>query len=308
MALTMSWGLIPDPKGDRLIVTRILIALLSFATLGFGQAHGEPVIWRLSDADTEIYLFGTIHVLPDGVNWRTEQIDAAINAADVIYLETPVDEETMAAFMPQVMEWATLPEGESLLAMLPEEGATRLRDIAKAANYPIDAIDQYQPWFVSLMIANFGFAASGQTAENGVETGLVESATFGNTRAELAYLETPEDQIRPMAELPRNVQLRMLMDALVPEVRNRPTANITELWLSGDQRQIETAVNGAIRDLAPALYDVVLVRRNLNWTGQIEDLLHQDGVFLIAAGAAHFPGPDGVVTMLRNRGHYVEGP
>ena len=100
----------------------------------------------------------------------------------------------------------------------------------------------------------------------------------------------------------------MLMDALMPQIREAPRPDLMELWLSGDQVEIEQAVNGAIRDLAPALYDVVLVRRNLNWTIQIEDMLEQDGVFLIAAGAAHFPGPDGVVTMLRNRGHVVEGP
>tara|TARA_R110002072_G_scaffold2231_1_gene18350 strand:- start:4015 stop:4848 length:834 start_codon:yes stop_codon:yes gene_type:complete len=276
--------------------------------LGTAPALAEPALWRLADDDTEIWMFGTMHVLPAGVDWRTERLNAAIDDADVIYLETPVDDETIAAFMPSVLEWATLPEDESLSAMLPPEGVERLRNIAKAANYPFDALDRYEPWFVSLMIANFGFAASGQTADHGVETGLLETLTQGNSDADLAFLETPEAQIRPMAELPRNVQVSMLMDALMPQIREAPRPDLMELWLSGDQVEIEQAVNGAIRDLAPALYDVVLVRRNLNWTIQIEDMLEQDGVFLIAAGAAHFPGPDGVVTMLRNRGHVVEGP
>lgn len=289
-------------------VKRVLAAAATLLCLGGASAHAEPVIWRLSDADTEIYLFGTIHVLPAGVEWRTDEIDSAIRAADVIYLETPVDDATLADFMPRVMEWATLPPGQSLSAMLPPEGEARLRDIAVSANYPYEALDRFRPWFVSLMIANFSFAARGETADHGVETTLMEALRFGNTDAELAFLETPEDQIRPMSELPDNVQVAMLMDALLPQVRERPSANITELWLAGDQDEIEQAVNGAIRDLAPALYDVVLVRRNLNWAIQIEDMLDEEGVFLIAAGAAHFPGPDGVVTMLRNRGHVIEGP
>lgn len=303
------WGLIPG-KGERIVfdVKRVLAVLVLVSSLFGVPALAQPALWHLSDADTDIYLFGTIHVLPAGVDWRTDEIDAAIRAADVIYLETPVDDESMAEFMPRVMEWAALPEGQSLSAMLPPEGAARLRDVAKSANYPVEALDRLRPWFVSLMIANFSFAATGQTAEHGVETGLMQALDLGDTQAELAFLETPEQQIRPMSELPDTVQVAMLMDALMPQVRDRPSPDITTLWLEGDQEEIEEAVNGAIRDLAPALYDVILVRRNLNWTIQIEDLLDQEGVFLIAAGAAHFPGPDGVVSMLRNRGHSVSGP
>src|ERR1700709_809468 len=38
-------------------------------------AGGHPAMWKLSDRDTTIYLFGTFHLLPQGQNWRTPAFD-----------------------------------------------------------------------------------------------------------------------------------------------------------------------------------------------------------------------------------------
>ena len=37
----------------------------------------RPAIWLVADADTRIYLFGTIHVLPPGLQWRSPTFSTA---------------------------------------------------------------------------------------------------------------------------------------------------------------------------------------------------------------------------------------
>src|SRR6185369_1001930 len=61
-------------------LTAALAALLSATILPAATPVREarPALWKLADADTTIYLFGTIHALPDGVEWRGRRIDAAL--------------------------------------------------------------------------------------------------------------------------------------------------------------------------------------------------------------------------------------
>src|SRR5690606_5646768 len=44
----------------------------------------DPAIWLIEDEDTRIYLFGTVHVLPEGFRWRSPRLDAIVEEADAL--------------------------------------------------------------------------------------------------------------------------------------------------------------------------------------------------------------------------------
>src|SRR5437870_6571032 len=58
------------------------------------QSEPRPAIWLLSDADTRIYLFGTVHVLHPGLRWRSATFDRIARDAQELVLE--LDEAQMA--------------------------------------------------------------------------------------------------------------------------------------------------------------------------------------------------------------------
>src|SRR5512138_1544739 len=39
----------------------------------------HPALWAVADADTTVYLFGTIHLLPEKYQWRTPAFDRAVD-------------------------------------------------------------------------------------------------------------------------------------------------------------------------------------------------------------------------------------
>src|SRR4051812_44835850 len=85
---------------------RIRAGLLAFiAVLGAlaapTLASAAPAMWRVRDGDSEIYLFGTMHVLPPGLKWRTRLYDAAYARADAVWFETDMraSPATLSALM-----------------------------------------------------------------------------------------------------------------------------------------------------------------------------------------------------------------
>ena len=50
-----------------------------------GEPH--PAIWLLADADTRIYLFGTVHVLHPDLRWRSTTFNRIAGEAQELVLE-----------------------------------------------------------------------------------------------------------------------------------------------------------------------------------------------------------------------------
>jgi len=123
------------------------------------------------------------------------------------------------------------------------------------------------------------------------------------------YLETPESQIRTLADLPVAAQVRFLTST-VQEIADG-AAKVDEMdaaWAAGDSKKLEQLLTKDISDAGPDVYAAVLTRRNAHWTGQIDEMMRGKGKIFIAVGAAHLVGKDGVPAMLRARGYVVEGP
>src|SRR4249919_3394238 len=67
---------------------RRLAAISAIAVTACGTAPAaepkaaSPAMWRVADEDTTIYLFGTIHLLPKGTQWRSPAFDKAAAGSD----------------------------------------------------------------------------------------------------------------------------------------------------------------------------------------------------------------------------------
>jgi uncharacterized protein YbaP (TraB family) len=60
-----------------------------------------------------------------------------------------------------------------------------------------------------------------------------------------------------------------------------------------------------VRDLRkryPELYARILADRNRAWVAPVGERLKQDAPALVIVGAAHLPGPDGLLALLREQG------
>ena len=105
---------------------KTLALALAALSVACSTAQARPPIWIVRDADSEIVLFGSIHVLPPGLDWKPPPLARALTAADDLWFELPIDPATEA-------ETARLAAAvREVLAEAIAAGGSTLRDYAAA--------------------------------------------------------------------------------------------------------------------------------------------------------------------------------
>ncbi len=285
-------------KIEKKEITQSTPVVLRDAPLAKGEG---PALWKTGDEDTTVYLFGTVHVLPPSLKWRTEEFETAFSRSDVVYFEADVSGED-ASLARAVAKLGFMPVGEDLFSLLNSNDGDALRAAAAKLNFPPAAVAKMQPWFAAMMIVMQSIMAEGQDPESGVEKVLVPEALAA--QKELRYFETAEQQLTFMANLDTEVQVNLLMETVrqIDEI-GRSIIEMDNAWVVGDTKKLAEIVMADPSMGSKELMDVMLIKRNANWTVEINKLIEKEkGVFFVAVGAAHLVGDDSVLQMLKDGG------
>lgn len=267
------------------------------------RAEGTgPALWVVRDADSTLYLFGTIHLLRPDTVWRSERVDRAFDSASQLILEV-VNPQDRSALMALVRGHGMSPD-RPLSSLLTAAELTTLDTAARTIGSSAAEMDPMRPWLVGVTIQSASIVRAGYAADSGVEPILTARAEAAGMT--ISGFETPDDQIRMLAGFEEEGQLTYLRRSL-DQFGNAQTEldTLVDAWAKGDVATIETVGVGPLRD-TPVLYDAILVRRNTNWADQIQTLLEGSGTVFIAVGALHLTGDDSVQMILRSRGVVVE--
>jgi len=268
------------------------------------QAAARPALWEVSDPDTTIYLFGTIHLLPPNYSWRTPTLDNAIARSDSLYVETIVDPSHPEGIRNAL---AVLDRSQGLPPIADRVAPARrplLENAISKSGLPQSAFDKMETWAAAFRLLGVQFAQIGLQGEAGVEQTLKDN--FAARGKPIGELETNAQQLGFFDVLPENAQRALLEGSIEPpHAAGKEFAEMIRGWASGDVDAIARTFN---RDLAdsPALRDTLLRQRNANWSQWIERKLQQPGTVMIAVGAGHLAGPDSVISLLKRQGYRVK--
>ncbi|MCS6627415.1 TraB/GumN family protein [Roseibacterium beibuensis] len=267
-------------------------------------AEGDgPALWVIKDADSTLYLFGTVHLLRPTTGWGTQRIDAAFDSADKLVLEIS-NPDDQAALVPLVMQHGMSP-ATPLSSLLTAEEVAALDEAAKTIGLSAAQMDPFRPWFAALTLSLAPLQKAGYDPTSGVE--LILKARAEAAGKPISGFETVDEQIRILAGFPEDVQLAFLRSTLeAVEDASVELDRLVEAWAAGDVEAIEALGVDQMREASDEIYQALLVRRNTNWAGQIQTMLEGSGTAFIAVGAAHLAGDDSVQEILEQRGVEVE--
>ena len=262
----------------------------------------RPALWQVSDADTTIYLFGTIHLLPANYQWRTAKFDRALASSQELVVETIVDEKDPTKLMTALTSLAfNTPNLPPLVSRVVPAKRAALTEAVKKSGMPMQALDRMETWAAAFILLGNKFREIGLSG--GVE-GVLRN-DFSRKGKRVGQLESNVEQLGFFDKLPEAAQ-RALLEGAIEETddMNSYFGGMLRSWSRGDVRGVAQTFD---RDLSvsPELQNSLIKQRNANWSRWIEQRMGRPGAVMVAVGAGHLAGKDSVLELLQRGGYKV---
>jgi uncharacterized protein YbaP (TraB family) len=281
----------------------LLLTGLALTSCGEKPLPANPALWRINGPHGQRgWLFGTIHMLPRPLDWRTPKVDAALAGSDRLVVEiAALDDDAATARVFDHL--AHRPGQPPLSARVGPAERPALAALLRQAGMNDTQFANVQTWAAALMLAQAAESHGDSPAQAkwGIDRALLRE-TAGKPVAEL---EGAQRQLSLFAGLPERDQ-RALLVAVVTGAASTPaeTRKLAEEWRSGNISSLARETHeGMLAE--PQLRDVLYVQRNRDWAGAIASELAAGQHPFVAVGAAHMAGGDGLPALLTARGFTV---
>lgn len=299
-------GKVSGVKLKSLFAVAVAPLALLFSPLAFGQAApaaapavqarpADPALWVVRDADTTIYLFGTVHVLKPGLGWFDSAVKAAFDKSDTLVLE--LIEPEPAAMQALLVKTALAPAGSKPVAdQLPADKRDAYLKAMADLGVPPAAFDALQPWVAGITLSVAGLPKLGYDPASGAEKVLTLAAR--DAGKPVIGLETAEQQLGYFSGMPPALQLAFLGSVVddYPKL-GAELGKMVDQWAAGDPEALGATMNEGMRT-TPELAKILLTDRNARWAKWIEARLQTPGTVFLAVGAGHLAGADSVQAFL----------
>lgn len=288
-----------------LIVPALLTLALTLAgcsNASGGEAAGpppSPLLYEIARADgtVEGWMVGTIHALPPDTRWRTPAIDQVVEKADLLVVEIgkAKGRDQGPAIYSSLAQSPGLPPLDQRLPpdLRPQLAALMARGGVDVSDFAAD-----ETWAAAIALARID--ATGDTA-HGVDRALIADFAARPVRE----LEGLRGQLSIFDRLSEGDQRGMLAAVVRESERGRKDPErLQRAWLAGDAATIEQSTHEGLL-AEPGLREALLVGRNRAWIAVLAPMLDRPPRPLIAVGAAHLVGPDGLVALFEAQGYSV---
>lgn len=279
------------------------------------QREPRPALWLLSDADTRIYLFGTVHVLHPGLRWRSAALNRAVREAQELVLE--LDDAEMANSGPEVMGPMQLGKTVPVLQRVTPERRAALARLLADLQIPEGSLDGLETWAVAVILGVGQMAREYTGAGDGAGEGAPDLATaaaalpgveevltaeFSANGRPITGVESAADQIGAFRGMSLPVQQAMLDETVDAYARGDEAGDPEETdWINGNL----DGIAAEMESLPPELFEALVTRRNRHFADWLAARLERPGTVLFAVGAGHLAGRVSVQSMLESRGFVV---
>lgn len=289
--VTMHWG--------RRSTAALLSVLLAACGTPEPETQARPAMWLVADDDTKIYLLGSMHALPASTDWNHGKVGAVITASDELVMELSPDELAKAGTVFQALAPRSAP-----LAMdrrLPADALAGYRALeASGGDFGGDALDD---WAVMVLMGQRVAQNAALDPGNGVESRL--TAQFRADGKPIGGLETARTQLTLFETLDPATQRALLTNAAKgAKDARQEVGKLTAAWARGDVAALERVINEDV-DAVPAARRAIITDRNHSWMLWTKARMDRPGTVLMAVGAGHLVGADGLPALLKADGYTV---
>lgn len=293
------------------MIRKLCAAVAALALVGCASAPAEPdfppnpALYVARDADSTMYLFGTLHLRRPGTPWGGARAQAGLAEAAEVWTELDISPESDAQTQTLALRYGMAEPDRPLSSYFSAEENARIAATGERLGLPMAMLDRMQPWMAGITLSLMPMIQAGYDPASGADR-QIDAFADANGKTGRSF-ETPEQQIRMLASFSPDVQRQMVLEALDEiEAGGSLIEGMAVAWETGDLVTLERMVVSDMRRDYPEFYTKLLVDRNNAWVEVLDREMQGEGVDFVAVGAGHMLGEHGVIGQLRERGYTVE--
>lgn len=288
----------------------ILLVLISLSL-----ASNAQLLWKVTGRDTckPSYLFGTIHLETSKYIDSIPGLRDAIASVDAVYGEIQMDSLTDNNVRMRALNNLIAPPDSTIdklltkeeyqlvdsvvnsyfMGMITLETLSNLKPVALSSQLSVMQMKKYFPEQLGIIdVIDVGVQAAGR--ELGKRIG---------------GLETIEMQINMLYGTPLDVQAQELVNfcRMDNDIINY-SKELCDAYHAQDLETLEKLFlleGEGVDEMANEIIEKLAYERNRRWMNTITEIIPREGL-LLAVGAGHLVGKDGLIELLRRDGYTVE--
>jgi uncharacterized protein YbaP (TraB family) len=284
-------------------ILRFCAVSVCMAVLSISPAIADASVWSVRSGDNVIYLGGTVHLLRPGDYPLPDEFEEAYQASSELYFETDIAAMSDLSVQAQMLQQLTYSDDRSLRTVLSDEAYTALSAYTQTAGLPIVMLEKFKPGLLISTLQILVFQSMGFTPQ-GVDA-FFHTRAVADGKAE-GQLETVQEQIGFIAAMGEGNESEFILLSLKDLTE---TGNVIDgmigAWRSGDAQGLSELFVEDMKVEAPALYDTLLLERNLKWIPRINRMLQDADTEFVLVGAAHIVGENGLLDLLSQEGYEI---
>jgi uncharacterized protein len=267
----------------------------------------RPLLWRI-EAPVPSYLFGTIHLPDERVTALPNVVQQAFDEAGAVFTEIPME---LGELMKAVAV-SKLPKGETLQQRIGDDLYARAQALLVAKGAAKNMLDSMQPWAAASQLALLDQMRQMATKQ---PLDMVLYSEAKKDKKAVGGLETLAEQLGVFESLTAAEQVQFFAASLERAENDfaagKSSADwILGLYLRGDEQVLAKELHDypmGDEKLKAKLMTALLDVRNFRMADRIVRHLqqHPERVHFFAVGAAHYPGDNGLLPLLRERGYQL---
>lgn len=277
-----------------------------------------PPLWKVTDPETqnELYIMGTIHVLPAGFESLPDYINDIYLNSDGIAVEYDVTQLTsdIRALM-TYQQMFMYDDGTTITDHISEETYQKAKSYLESIGAYVDGLEQFSAGYWYNQLENIMILRLENLSTDGIDARAIEEAQ--NHGKEVVSIETLATQVGAVDgmsdELTDYVINEMLDDMDDIDDYAEELAELYDLWAAGDVDPMLDEDMDEMDELPPDLVDdyedymdVMLYNRNKGMAEKASEFLKDGKNYLFMVGSAHYAGDKGVDDLLAEMGYTVE--
>jgi uncharacterized protein YbaP (TraB family) len=285
-------------------VVAAALAICSGSAAQTTSAASKSFLWKVHAGTKVLYLAGSVHALGADSYPLSAAFENAFTASGTLVEEINLAEAESLTAAPMLLAKGMYSDGRTFDGVVSKETVALVAARLKETGLPLEMIRPMKPWMVMLMLTALEAQKAGLDASLGLDKYFYDKANAA--RKPVIGLETAESQIDRFDKMPETVQEQMLRSTLTElETANDSLKSMVTMWQRGDTAGLEKTMLSSFGPYKAA-YASLIVERNRNWMPQIEACMAKTSPCFVVVGAAHLVGPDGLLTLLRQKGYRVE--